>query len=110
MYTIGIGASDLRIPNAFSPNDDGVNDVWKVAYRSLLDFKCWIFDRYGNQIFHFTDPSKGWDGKYKGKTVKPGVYYYVIEAKGSDGTKYKKSGDINIVNYKKAGTATGPVD
>lgn len=110
VYTIGIGASDLRIPNAFSPNDDGVNDVWKVAYRSLLDFKCWIFDRYGNQIFHFTDPSKGWDGKYKGKTVKPGVYYYVIEAKGSDGTKYKKSGDINIVNYKKAGTATGPVD
>lgn len=110
VYTIGIGASDLRIPNAFSPNDDGVNDVWKVAYRSLLDFKCWIFDRYGNQIFYFTDPSKGWDGKYKGKTVKPGVYYYVIEAKGSDGTKYKKSGDINIVNYKKAGTATGPVD
>lgn len=109
-YTIAIGASDLRIPNAFTPNDDGINDVWKVAYRSLLDFKCWIFDRYGNELFHFTDPSQGWDGKHKGKTVKPGVYYYVIEARGSDGTKYKKSGDINIINYKKLGTSTGSTE
>ena len=41
--------------------------------------------------------SKGWDGKYKGKYVKPGVYYYVIEAKGADGKEYKKKGDINIL-------------
>lgn len=105
-YTISIGASDLRIPNAFSPNDDGVNDVWKVGYRSLLSFKCWIFDRYGNQIHYFDDPNSGWDGKYRGKTVKSGVYYYVIEATGSDGKKYKKGGDINIVSYKRNGTST----
>ena len=41
--------------------------------------------------------TKGWDGKYKGKYVKPGVYYYVIEAKGADGKEYKKKGDINIL-------------
>jgi len=105
-FTIGIGASDLRIPNAFSPNGDGVNDEWKVGYRSLLDFKCWIFDSRGTQLFHFTDPSKGWDGKYKGKNVAPGVYYYVIEARGADGKKYKKGGDINIVNFKKRGTSS----
>lgn len=106
-YTVNIGASELRIPNAFTPNDDGVNDVWKVGYRSLLDFKCWIFDRYGNEIYRFSDPSQGWDGKYKGKKVKPGVYFYVIEAKGSDGKKYKKGGDINILEYKRYGNSGG---
>ena len=100
-YTVSIGASDLRIPNAFTPNDDGVNDEWKVAYRSLLSFKCTIFDRYGNEIISFDDPSKGWDGKYKGKLVKPGVYFYVIEARGADGKKYKKGGDINIIKSKR---------
>ena len=106
-YTIMIGASDLRIPNAFSPNNDGVNDVWKVGYRSLIEFKCWIFDSKGNRMFEFDDPSSGWDGKYRGKTVNPGVYYYVIQATGADGKKYKRSGDINILNYKKYGESTG---
>ena len=100
-YTIGIGSSELKIPNAFTPNDDGINDVWKVAYRSLLSFSCTIFDRYGTQLYHFTDPSQGWDGKYKGKLVKPGVYFYVIEAKGADGRTYKKGGDINIIKSKR---------
>lgn len=109
-YTISIGASELRIPNAFTPNGDGVNDVWKVAYRSLLDFSCTIFDRYGNKIYHFNDPNQGWDGKYKGKTVGPGVYYYVIEAKGSDGKQYKKGGDINIVDYKNRNAQTTPAN
>lgn len=96
-YTIVIGASDLKIPNAFSPNGDGINDEWKVAYKSLLSFECWIFDRYGNQICHLEAPDQGWDGKRGGKTVPPGVYYYVIQATGADGKKYKESGDINIL-------------
>lgn len=101
VYTVTIASSELRCPNVFSPNaSPGVNDEWKVSYRSLVDFECWIFDRYGQEIFHFTDPSLGWDGKYKGKYVKPGVYFYVIQATGSDGKKYKKSGDINILRQK----------
>ncbi|MDE7402402.1 MAG: gliding motility-associated C-terminal domain-containing protein [Muribaculaceae bacterium] len=111
VYTVNIGASELRIPNAFSPNDDGINDVWKVAYRSLVSFKCEIFDRYGNRIISFTDPTSGWDGKRGGKKVSPGVYYYVIEAKGADGKKYKKAGDINIIGSKRNSnsSATNPV-
>lgn len=104
-YTISIGASDLRIPNAFTPNDDGINDIWRVAYRSLLSFSCTIFDRYGNEIYSYRDPSGGWDGKYKGKVVKPGVYFYVIEAEGADGTKYKKGGDINILKSNRESSA-----
>lgn len=115
-YTIGVGSSELRIPNAFTPNGDGVNDEWKVAYRSLLSFQCSIFDRYGNELFHFDDPSLGWDGKYKGKYVNPGVYFYVIEAIGADGKKYKKGGDINIIKSKKynnndnGGSSVAPID
>lgn len=100
-YTVEIGSSELKCPNAFSPGaSEGINDEWKVSYRSIVEFECWIFDRYGVEMFHFDDPSKGWDGKYKGKLVKPGVYYYVIKAKGADGKKYKKSGDINILRFK----------
>ena len=100
-FTIDIGASELKCPNAFSPGaSEGVNDEWKVSYRSLIDFECWIFDRYGTQMYHFSDPAGGWDGRYKGKLVSPGVYYYVIKAKGSDGKEYKRGGDINIVRFK----------
>lgn len=100
-YTVNIGASELKCPNAFSPGaSEGTNDEWKVSYRSLVEFECWIFDRYGTQMYHFSDPSGGWDGRYKGKLVNPGVYYYVINAKGADGKKYKRSGDINILRFK----------
>lgn len=98
-YEVSIGESQLLVPNAFSPNGDGVNDEWKVAYRSLLKFQCYIFDRQGHQICHLTSPDMGWDGKIGGKTVDSGVFFYVIEAEGSDGKKYKKSGDINIVKF-----------
>lgn len=98
-YEISIGESQLLIPNAFSPNGDGVNDEWKVAYRSLISFNCWIFDRQGHQLCHMSSPDQGWDGRIGGKTVDSGVFFYVIEATGSDGKKYKKSGDINVVKY-----------
>lgn len=96
-YTVTIGASALECPNAFSPNGDGVNDIWKVSYRSLTEFHCEIFNRNGQRIYGFDDPAGGWDGTWHGKTVKPGVYYYVITATGADGERYKKSGDINII-------------
>ena len=60
-----------------------------------------FFDRYGNEITHFEDPAIGWDGKYKGKFVNPGVYFYVIEALGADGKEYKMKGDINILKSNK---------
>ena len=72
------------------------------------EFECWIFDRYGTQLYHFSDPEGGWDGKYRGKIVSPGVYYYVIKAKGADGKEYKRSGDINIIRSKgRKGTSGG---
>lgn len=100
-YAVGIGESMLLCPNAFSPGaSEGVNDEWKVSYRSIVEFECAIFNRNGVKMTSFTDPSLGWDGKYKGKLVPAGAYYYVIKAKGADGKKYSLGGDINIVGYK----------
>ncbi len=99
-YEIFIGESKLEIPNAFSPQSSpGVNDEWKVSYKSLVSYECHIFNRWGTQLFSSTDPAAGWDGKYGGKFVPAGVYYYVIQAEGADGIKYKRAGDINIVGY-----------
>lgn len=95
-----IGESLLQCPNAFSPGvTEGVNDEWRVSYKSIISFECYIFNRWGQKLAEFTDPSLGWDGRYKGKIVPPGVYYYVIKATGSDGRKYDLAGDINIVGY-----------
>lgn len=99
-FEVNIGASKLLCPNAFSPGDqNGVNDIWKVSYSSLTSFECNIFNRWGVHIIKLTDPSQGWDGRYRGKLVESGVYYYVIRARGTDGVDYKLSGDINVINY-----------
>lgn len=96
-----IAESYLMVPNAFSPGTSpGVNDEFRVAYKSLTRFKGWIFNRWGVEMFRWTDPSQGWDGKKGGKYVAPGVYFYVIEAEGSDGIKYKKKGAVNILRPK----------
>ena len=102
VYQVNIGESMLKCPNAFSPGvTEGVNDEWKVSYKSIVKFKCWIFNTWGVQLCELNDPSQGWDGKYKGKIVKPGVYYYVIDAEGSEGKKYKLKGDVNGVGLRK---------
>lgn len=93
-----IAESYIDAPNFFSPGDSpGSNDEFRVSYRSLVQFKCTIFNRWGVKIYEWTDPEKGWDGKHNGKYVSPGVYFYVIQAKGSEGKNYKKKGDINIL-------------
>ena len=100
-FTVNIGEPRLEAPNIFAPGTSpGVNDEWKVAYKSIVDFKCWIFNKWGVQMFYFDSPDQGWDGKYRGKYVDPGVYYYVIEAKGSNGKKMKLKGHINILRGK----------
>jgi len=102
-FTVNIGESSLQCPNAFSPEGSpGINDEWKVSYKSIISFECYIFNRWGEKMAEFHDPAQGWDGKHKGKYVSPGVYYYVIKAKGSDGKEYDLNGDINIVGYNKS--------
>ena len=98
IYNIAVTETVVLIPNAFTPEGSpGVNDVFKVVYKSVARFRGVIFNRWGAELFSWTDPSKGWDGKYRGRLVPAGPYFYVIEYTGTDGKKHKKSGDINVI-------------
>lgn len=97
--TVSISESKLNMPNAFSPNGDGINDVYKAkeGYQSLVEFHAYIFNRWGQKLFEWTDPSQGWDGTYKGKDVKQGVYYVLVKAKGADGRTFNIKRDVNLL-------------
>lgn len=94
---IVIRESALQVPNVFTPNNDDIHDEFRVAYRSLAKFDCWVYNNWGKLVYHWSDPAKGWDGKINGKYATPGAYFYIIKAVGTDGVKYSKKGDINLI-------------
>lgn len=97
--TVGISESKLEFPNAFSPNGDGINDVYKAkeGYKSIVEFKATIFNRWGQKVYTWDDPSGGWDGKFNGKDAKQGVYYVLVKACGADGRKFNIKKDVNLL-------------
>ncbi|MBK8966751.1 MAG: gliding motility-associated C-terminal domain-containing protein [Lewinellaceae bacterium] len=71
--------AEVYVPNVFSPNGDGFNDVFQVqTNRSMENFELRIFDRWGGLLFESADPGIGWDGTARGKAMNPGVYAYFI--------------------------------
>lgn len=98
-FTLSISESVLLMPNAFSPNGDGINDIYKAkdGYQSITDFHGYIFNRWGQKLFEWTHPAEGWDGTYKGKPVKDGVYFCLVKAKGADGKTYNIKKDVNLL-------------
>lgn len=97
--SITISTSKLEFPNAFSPNGDGVNDVYKAktGFQSIVEFKAIIYNRWGQKIYQWTDPADGWDGTFHGSPVKDGVYFVHVQAKGADGVKYNIRRDVNLL-------------
>jgi gliding motility-associated-like protein len=74
--------SALKIVNAFSPNGDGINDVWILpGLEDYLQATVQIFDRYGKVVHRTTGLPKPWDGKLNGKALPVGTYYYIIDTK-----------------------------
>ena len=90
-FSVTASESVLNVPNAFSPNGDGQNDIFRVKddHRSIIQFKGYIFNRWGKKLFEWDDINSGWDGKAGGHDVADGVYYCRIDAKGADGRVYK---------------------
>ena len=98
---VTVSESKLEVPNVFTPNGDGINDEFRVAYQSLTQFEAWIYNRWGRLVYHWNDPQKGWDGTIGRKEAAEGPYFYIIKAVGADGKKYLKKGDINLLRGKK---------
>jgi gliding motility-associated-like protein len=92
------------IPNAFSPNDDGRNDLFSLfTGPELVEVESMIVvDRWGNMVYqreNFTpnDPGIGWDGSFNGEPMNPGVYVYAVIFKKINGEEVKASGTVNLI-------------
>lgn len=91
---------DIVVPNAFTPNGDGKNDVFipfvnlDRAY-AIIDFK--VYNRYGQVIHASANRSHGWDGTFNGKVQDNGVYYYIIRIRFIDGTEKQFKGDVTLM-------------
>ncbi|MCR8559354.1 gliding motility-associated C-terminal domain-containing protein [Mucilaginibacter sp. BJC16-A38] len=74
----------IVIPNTFSPNNDGINDLWNIeALFTYAESNIQIFNRYGKRVFQSTGYSKPWDGTYNGSPLPEGTYYYIIDLKNN---------------------------
>lgn len=94
---ITVSESQLNAPNVFTPNGDGYNDEFRVAYVSISEFQATILNRWGRVVYSWSNPQQGWDGNINGKPAAEGTYFYVITAKGADSKVYKLKGHINLL-------------
>ncbi len=108
---VTISESKLTMPNAFSPNGDDKNDIYKAKeWQSLVEFRAIIFSRWGQKIYEWTDPSAGWDGTFNGHDAKEGVYYVDVKAKGADGRRYHIKRDVNLLRGFREHESSAPTD
>lgn len=90
--------TDIFIPNAFSPNNDSNNDVFRVRGRYLRNVDILIFDRWGELILKESgDEFINWDGTFRGKDLPPDSYIYKIHVQCEDSDNYTKTGNINLI-------------
>jgi gliding motility-associated-like protein len=90
---------DLSLPNAFTPDGDGNNDLFCLQGWDLctMHFSILIFDRWGEKVFESNTPSFCWDGIYKNKPLPADVFVYTVNAAFSDGDKISKKGNITLI-------------
>lgn len=93
------GETTMFIPNAFTPNENGLNDIFSPKFYGVVEFKMIIFDRWGNQIFQTEDMNEGWNGKIngKGEVVQQDVYVYKIYTKDLLRNNHRYVGRVTVV-------------
>jgi len=94
-YAEVIPPTSIFIPNAFTPNQDGINDDFGVKGEGIQNFKMLIYNRWGEVIYSSTNPHEHWDGKYNNEPVENGVYVYEVFAKGFG--KHPKTGSVTLL-------------
>jgi gliding motility-associated-like protein len=92
--TVSGGSSKILVPNAFSPNGDGINDTWMITNLSAYPGATVdVFNRYGQLVFHSENYNKAWDGNYNGNPLPMATYYYIIDLKNNE---KKMAGSVTI--------------
>jgi gliding motility-associated-like protein len=87
----------LFVPNAFTPNGDGHNDLFRVFAGSIRSFRMVIYNRWGEKLFQTTDMHAGWDGTVKGRPVPDGVYVAVLEYTDYRNKQYNTKETVNLM-------------
>lgn len=87
----GFGAGQVFVPNAFTPNGDTKNDLFKPRFNgNPRKYECRVFDRWGELVFYSEDPAKGWNGNFKSSLPLAGVYVYWIKIESECGSEFLK--------------------
>ena len=94
-YAEVIPPLSVFIPNAFTPNGDGINDTFGVKGEGIKKFTMRVFDRWGEVIFESRNPKQQWDGTYQGKPAQSDVYVYQFTAVGEKSET--RSGSVTLV-------------
>ena len=99
IYVISLRCNldDAFVPNTFTPNGDGKNDILYVRSISVKELYFAVYDRWGEMVFETTDINKGWDGIYKGKLANPDVYGWYLKVKCYNGDEMDKKGDVSLI-------------
>jgi gliding motility-associated-like protein len=98
IISVGCSEENLFIPNAFTPDNNGHNDLLLVRSSGTFHLNYFkIFDRWGKIIFETNDIGTGWDGSFKNKPLSPGVFLYLLEAECAGGILVRKEGNITLL-------------
>ncbi|QIL38957.1 T9SS type B sorting domain-containing protein [Pedobacter sp. HDW13] len=89
--------NQVYIPNAFTPNNDGKNDVFLIYGNTIASAKMSIYTQWGQLIFQSDNVANGWDGTFKGVNQPTGVYVYMVEVTFADGTSTLKKGTVTLI-------------
>ena len=90
--------ANLIIPNIFSPNGDGINDLFTINAIGITNFSCLIYDRWGLEMFESSSITNSWDGKNKkGAAVPDGIYFYIIKASGAGLKNTDNKGFVTLI-------------
>ncbi|MES2513128.1 MAG: choice-of-anchor L domain-containing protein [Bacteroidota bacterium] len=95
--TVDINCGDFFVPNVFSPNDDGLNDMINVHGRCISTFNLMIFNRWGEKVFETTTQDNSWDGTFRGKRLDTGVFVYKADGVSIDGQTFSFKGNITLI-------------
>ena len=92
-----VGKDEVFVPNSFSPNDDGLNDVFLSNPYEIEGWNLSVFNRWGSQVFQSKSAMEGWDGKFNGKSVEMGSYYWTLIYKNESGRRSERQGFVNVL-------------